>query len=132
MKFKSLADIRSGITTKLRCFVGKHELSFKRNVYGDEIIITNSRSLWVCNHCNRLVRKHELQKEPQVQKYSHDYLNKLSEEHKLITDSIHKLRSDVHFNREYGAITVQGAINNLMLKRIELEAQMEVISEHLN
>lgn len=130
MKFKTLSEKLSGITAKLWC---RHDLVFQHNIYGDQIIFNNyNRSVWECKKCKVLVYNPQLYREKKVQLYSQDYLNKLAEEHKLITDAINRLRTDAHFNRAYGAITVQGAIGNLMTKRIELEAQIEVLTDHLN
>lgn len=32
-----------------------HELQFVRNIHGDEIIYTDSRSTWKCSKCGKLV-----------------------------------------------------------------------------
>jgi hypothetical protein len=33
----------------------EHHLTLIRNVYGDEILLLNARSIWKCSHCARLV-----------------------------------------------------------------------------
>lgn len=56
MLFMSFMSISKAY--KLFC---KHKnITFLRNVYGDEINYINARSIWVCKDCNRTIRKNEL------------------------------------------------------------------------
>lgn len=43
----------------------RHTLAWVRNIYGDEIIGTNARTLWICEKCGKLV-------------YDRDYVMRLS------------------------------------------------------
>lgn len=33
----------------------EHHLTHIRNVYGDEILLLDARSIWKCSHCGKLV-----------------------------------------------------------------------------
>jgi hypothetical protein len=46
---------------RLLCF--HTDLTFFRNVYGDEINLRNCRSIWFCNNCDKMVYKNELNPE---------------------------------------------------------------------
>lgn len=46
----------------------RHDLEFKRNIYGDEIIHSGSfkRSWWACRKCGTWKSKPELQRDPKT------------------------------------------------------------------
>jgi hypothetical protein len=69
-----------------------------------------------------------------MQHFSQEYLDKLIAEHKLISATVSQIKT-VSFNR-YAAVhghdTVSAAISNLKVRRVELEGQIDVLSDYLN
>lgn len=43
---------------------GGHRLAHVRNVYGDEILLLDARSIWRCAHCGTYERRHQLHTAP--------------------------------------------------------------------
>jgi len=52
----------------IKRFFCKHDLTFVRNIYGDEIIMSGyKRSIWKCAKCGALVFKEDLQRDAHQQ-----------------------------------------------------------------
>jgi hypothetical protein len=66
-----------------------------------------------------------------MQHFSHEYLEKLIAEHRLVSATAYQLSSSPMYARNHGA-AVAGAIDNLKLKRIELEGMIDVLQDYLN
>jgi hypothetical protein len=64
--------------------------------------------------------------------FSHEHLDKLQDELKLINMTLGRLSKDMYFNRTYGAQPTSQAVQNLMIRRIEVEAMIETLNDHLN
>ena len=45
------------VVRRIRC---EHEWKHKRNIYGDEILVANARSVWVCAKCGKFQWRKEL------------------------------------------------------------------------
>lgn len=67
-----------------------------------------------------------------MQHFSHEYLEKLIAEHRLVSATMNKLSSSPVYVRNHGAQGVSIAVDNLKIKRIELEAMIDVLQEYLN
>lgn len=44
----------------LQCLWRGHRPMFVRNIYGDEILMANARSVWKCDHCGRYLWRKDL------------------------------------------------------------------------
>ena len=66
-----------------------------------------------------------------MQHFSHEYLEKLIAEHRIVSATMNKLSTSQVYVRNHGA-AVASAIDNLKVKRIELEAMIDVLQEYLN
>lgn len=65
--------------------------------------------------------------------YSQEYLDKLIAEHKLISTAYANLHSSAQrFASQHGHDAVSSALSSMRVKRIELESQIEVLSDYLN
>lgn len=64
--------------------------------------------------------------------FSQEYLDKLKDELQLVNLTITKMRIDSYYNHTYGVQTASGALANLHTKKIELEAMIDTLGEHLN
>jgi len=67
-----------------------------------------------------------------MQHFSHEYLDKLIAEHRLVSATIGKLSSNTVYARNHGAAVVSLAMDDLRKKKVELEATIDVLSEYLN
>jgi len=69
-----------------------------------------------------------------MQQFSDEYRQKLINEHKLVSTSITRLTTTdwPRQARQHGADVVGAAVSNLKAKKVELEAQIDVLSEFLD
>lgn len=65
--------------------------------------------------------------------FSEEYRDKLINEHKLVSASINRLTTTDYPRqaRAHGADTIHAAVQNLKAKKVELEAQIDVLNEFL-
>ncbi len=74
-------------------------------------------------------------KEKHMQHFSHEYLEKLVAEHRLVSAAIIELSRPPGYPKkvkEYGLDVVDAALKNLKAKKVELETMIDVLSEYLN
>lgn len=66
--------------------------------------------------------------------FSDEYREKLQNEHKLVSASITHLTTSgwPRFARAHGADVVTAAVSNLKVRKVELEAQIDVLTEFLD
>jgi len=67
-----------------------------------------------------------------MQIFSNEYLQNLQDQLKLLNMTLGRLPHDAYFHRTYGNQPTSQAVQNLLIKRIELEATIETLNEHLN
>jgi hypothetical protein len=66
-----------------------------------------------------------------MQHFSHEYLDKLIAEHRLVSATILKLTNTPMYARNHGSI-VGEAVADLRVKKIQLEGMIDVLQEYLN
>lgn len=74
-------------------------------------------------------------KEKHMQHFSHEYLEKLIAEHRLVTASIMELSNPLgasKMSKKHNIKAVDAAFNNLQARKVELEVMIDVLSEYLN
>lgn len=64
--------------------------------------------------------------------FSEENLEKLSDEHAFVCKTIARLQQDAYYVRTYGGQAVQSAINDKMIRKIQLEAEIETLTDHLH
>ena len=66
--------------------------------------------------------------------FSKEYLENLQNEHKLVSAAISQITTHayVRFARTHGADPVAAAASNLKARKVELEAQIDVLTEFLS
>lgn len=72
-------------------------------------------------------------KEKHMNHFSEEYLEKLVAEHKLKSAALARLKGPEYNNisRVHGVSSVNNAVVNLSASRVELEAQIDVLTEFL-
>lgn len=80
----------------------------------------------------KLLFKHQDRK-ALMQHFSDEYLQSLINEHKLVSASIKQLIENRYqlYARTHGADTVSAAASNLRTRKVELEAQIDVLNDFL-
>lgn len=65
---------------------------------------------------------------------SREFLNQLVAEHKLVSAAIGQILHQQYntFSRNHGIPVVDAAVMNLKVKKLELEAKIDALSEYLN
>jgi hypothetical protein len=73
-------------------------------------------------------------KEKHMQHFSHEYLEKLVAEHKLVSASIARLKGTDYSRQQriHGGVAVDSALATMFSKRVELEAYIDTLTEYLN
>lgn len=79
-----------------------------------------------------------LPKEKHMNHFSQEFLDKLIAEHRLVSASILQLTSNhadggyARYARAHGPDAVDQAKKNLYVRKVELEAQIDVLRDYLN
>lgn len=68
-----------------------------------------------------------------MKQFSEEYRDKLINEHKLVSASITQITTHEwnRYARAHGAEVASAAVSNLKARKVELEAQIDVINEYL-
>ena len=70
-----------------------------------------------------------------MQHFSHEHLDKLIAEHRLVSATIARLSSpstNAVYARNHGAAVIIVALDDLRKKKVQLEATIDALSEYLN
>lgn len=86
------------------------------------------------NFLRRLLARKITIKDNYMQHFSQEYLDKLIAEHKLVSASIGRLQG-VDYSRQtrsHGVMRVDNTLAAMATRKIELEAYIDTLNEHLN
>ena len=67
-----------------------------------------------------------------MQHFSHEYLEKLVAEQRLVSATIHQLTITNFYSGRHSGQSVSLAVDDLKIKRIQLEAMIDVLRDYLN
>jgi citrate synthase len=77
--------------------------------------------------------KRKPKKEKHMDYFSDEFRNKLIAEHKLIAASIARIETEQHiYAQRHHLSSIANAISNLKARKIELEAQIDVLEDYLH